>query len=195
MDNDTRQDEHGHVQKHRARSRPRAAGMRSGSSPRLAALGNDTTRPRTGSSAGAQAYDRQRWPIEPAPRHKRGPGSTTGQRPIGRTVISGSLSNLAQQPGTAALHKQPGTAVRVQYGAHNQARAQPHNLNGHTAHAASKASRSQAYTLPLVALLSLLSASPTSSTPSPQFPSQNHQLALKRFQPGKCEVIAQSDFE
>ena len=119
MDNDTRQDEHGHVQKHRARSRPRAAGMRSGSSPRLAALGNDTTRPRTGSSAGAQAYDRQRWPIEPAPRHKRGPGSTTGQRPIGRTVISGSLSNLAQQPGTA-LHKQPGTALRVQYGAHNQ---------------------------------------------------------------------------
>ena len=99
MDNDTRQDEHGHVQKHRARSRPRAAGMRSGSSPRLAALGNDTTRPRTGSSAGAQAYDRQRWPIEPAPRHaKRGPGSTTGQRPMGRTVYQ------LVQPGTATWH-------------------------------------------------------------------------------------------
>ena len=165
----------GHVQKYRARSRPRAAGMRSGSSPRLAALGNDTTRPRTGSSAGAQAYDRQRWPIEPAPRHKRGPSSTTGQRPIGRAVISGSLSNLAQQPGTA-LHKQPGTALRVQYGAHNQARAQPHNLNGHTAHAAPKASRSQAYTLPQVALLALLSASPTSGIPSTQFPS--HQADL-----------------
>ena len=199
MDNDTRQDEHGHVQKHRARSRPRAAGMRSGSSPRLAALGNDTTRPRTGSSAGAQAYDRQRWPIEPAPRHKRGPSSTTGQRPIGRTVISGSLSNLAQQPGTA-LHKQPGTALRVQYGAHNQARAQPHNLNGHTAHAAPKASRSQAYTPPLVALLSLLSASPTSSTPSPQFPSISTvrgsprlpwpaQSALLRLAPWKAHVF------
>ena len=171
MDNDTRQDEHGHVQKHRARSRPRAAGMRSGSSPRLAALGNNTTRPRTGSSAGAQAYDKQRWPIEPAPRHKRGPSSTTGQRPIGRAVISGSV-----QPGTATWHSstQANLCLAQLYElsmALTIKRTHTHNLNGHTAHAASKASRSQAYTLPLVALLSLLSASPTSSTPSPQFPS------------------------
>ena len=80
----------------------------------------------------------------------RGRASSRGQK--------GATRCTCIPAGTATWHssactRQPGTALRVQYGAHNQARAQPHNLNGHTAHAAPKASRSQAYTLPPVALL------------------------------------------
>ena len=114
----------------------------------------------------------------------RGRASSRGQK--------GATRCTCIPAGTATWHssactRQPGTALRVQYGAHNQARAQPHNLNGHTAHAAPKASRSQAYTLPLVALLALLSASPTSGIPSPQFPTY-WSASVKRAELSTCAL-------
>ena len=123
------------------------------------------------------------WPAACLQQRVRGRASSRGQK--------GATRCTCIPAGTATWHRaqlctrQPGTALRAQYVAHNQARAQPHNLNGHTAHAASKASRSQAYTLPLVALLSLLSASPTSSTPSPQFPSY-WSASVKRAELSTC---------
>ena len=118
------------------------------------------------------------WPAACLQQRVRGRASSRGQKGATRCtcIPAGTATWHSPQPCTG--HKQPtwvtGNLAQpyegVQYGAHNQARAQPHNLNGHTAHAAPKASRSQAYTLPLVALLSLLSASPTSGTLGPQFP-------------------------